>query len=519
MRLLTFAAICFVLGHAVTAAQSPCPWSDVAGGVTAPVGLLGTGAVVDEMTVFDDGTGRALIVAGSFEMAGGVPADGIAKWDGTTWSALGNAVPAPSGTSQIRALTVFDDGTGPALYVGGTVSATAVAGSVVSRWDGTSWSPVGPLGGSQCAALAVFDDGTGPALYAGGKFPALGPTVGVVRWNGSSWSAVGSVLPTQAGLGGVSTLAVLNAALYAGGILNAGGTDTTLARWNGLTWTVIGPSACAYLFPGTTPLNCAGAMDSVVFDDGTGPAVFVTGALPALTASPTPYFHKYQFAGFPITTHQCVGCSVRSPEVFDDGNGPSIYGLTGSGSTLVVSRWNGLSWVPVSGTLTSPSPFLGFLPSALAVFDDGTGPTLYAGGGFTMVGTVLANGIAKWTCPGNLSLSSSQPGGPGSPVYVNNANLTPGNEYFNLFVIGCAAGAGGCAGPYGTNWTPTNINLVNSQLTQPLGTPPFHVTAPSSYINWGPFPGLPPLTLDAICIDFTGGAIGPVSSVVRIVVQ
>jgi trimeric autotransporter adhesin len=34
--------------------------------------------------------------------------------------------------------------------------------------------------------------------------------------------------------------------------------------------------------------------------------------------------------------------------------------------------------------------------TALAVFDDGSGPALYAGGAFTAAGGVTVNGIARW---------------------------------------------------------------------------------------------------------------------------
>ena len=40
------------------------------------------------MAVWDDGSGPALYISGQFESAGGVEAHNIARWDGTSWSAL-----------------------------------------------------------------------------------------------------------------------------------------------------------------------------------------------------------------------------------------------------------------------------------------------------------------------------------------------------------------------------------------------------------------------------------------------
>jgi hypothetical protein len=78
----------------------------------------GLNSEVQALTVFDgnSGSGPALYAGGSFTTAGGQQVDHIAKWDGSTWSALGTGM-----TDSVRALTVFDDGSGsgPALYAGG----------------------------------------------------------------------------------------------------------------------------------------------------------------------------------------------------------------------------------------------------------------------------------------------------------------------------------------------------------------------------------------------------------------
>jgi hypothetical protein len=52
--------------------------------------LPGLSNNVRDMVVYDDGSGPALYVGGGFGIAGSVVAHGIAKWDGTAWSALGS---------------------------------------------------------------------------------------------------------------------------------------------------------------------------------------------------------------------------------------------------------------------------------------------------------------------------------------------------------------------------------------------------------------------------------------------
>ena len=71
--------------------------------------------------------------------AGGVSAIRVAKWDGTVWSALGTGM-----NSLVNAFTVFDDGTGPALYAGGSFTAAGgVTVSGIAKWDASAWSDVG----------------------------------------------------------------------------------------------------------------------------------------------------------------------------------------------------------------------------------------------------------------------------------------------------------------------------------------------------------------------------------------
>jgi hypothetical protein len=43
---------------------------------------------------------------------------------------------------RVYALTVFDDGNGPALYAGGDfTTAGGVAANRIAKWDGSSWRP------------------------------------------------------------------------------------------------------------------------------------------------------------------------------------------------------------------------------------------------------------------------------------------------------------------------------------------------------------------------------------------
>lgn len=72
-------------------------------------------------------------------------------------------------SSSIIAAEVLDDGSGPSIYVAGAFSSscgTTLNG--VAKWDGNSWSPLGVgVGGVLVWDFVVYDDGGGPALHAG----------------------------------------------------------------------------------------------------------------------------------------------------------------------------------------------------------------------------------------------------------------------------------------------------------------------------------------------------------------
>src|SRR4030095_4481605 len=84
---------------------------------------------------------------------------------------------------------------------------------------------------------------------------------------------------------------------------------------------------------------------------------------------------------------------------FDDGTGPALYAgcsstfsLTGSGGGLF--KWTGANWIPVGNF--SANRFLNTSVDALAIFDDGSGAALYAGGRFSAIGNLPTTNIARW---------------------------------------------------------------------------------------------------------------------------
>jgi hypothetical protein len=153
-----------------------------------------------DLTVWDDGSGPALFAGGSFTTVQGLPVSRIARFDGKTWSALPGTFASPSGLSSftypvVRSLCPYDDVSGPNLYVGGDFTGIAgLASPNLVRWDGTSWSAVGSGFNYPVHAMVVMPGPAGPALIVAGDgwVPGLTSYSGrVARWDGMGWTTLG----------------------------------------------------------------------------------------------------------------------------------------------------------------------------------------------------------------------------------------------------------------------------------------------------------------------------------------
>ncbi len=441
-------------------------WSALAG--PSGTGLDGPAAA---LAVFDDGGGPALYAGGTFHTAGGVVVNGVAKWNGTTWSALsGPAGTGVGGNINVRSLAVYDDGGGPALYAGGGfANAGGVVVNRVAKWDGTTWSTLsGPAGTGVgnavlgVAALAVYDDGSGPELYAGGDFATAGgvSVSHVARWDGTAWSALSG--PAGTGTSNlVSALAVYDgggeAALYAGGSFSTAGgvTASNIARWDGSAWSALTGPAGTGVFGSVLSLE--------VYDDGSRSALYAGGGLWSAGGVTTNYIARWD--GGWTELGPASGAGMDSPgtvsafATYDDGGGPALYAggdFVTAGGVIVnrVARWDGENWSALIGPVGAG---VDRGVHALAVFDDGTGPALYAGGLFTSAGGVTVNHIARWD--GTAWSPLAGPAGTGTDFSVHALAVFDDGSGPALYAGGHFASAGGStafriAKWDGSTWSP-----------------------------------------------------------------
>ncbi|MCH8806555.1 MAG: hypothetical protein IH986_10765 [Planctomycetes bacterium] len=328
----------------------------------------------------------ATIALVSFFGSSWVIAQPCPRWDP---GAMGD----PGLDNAVRALGAFDDGNGSALYAGGGFrSAGNNPISFLAKWDGQDWSDVGGGANSTVNGLGVFDDGAGTALYVTGNFTSVGRLSAsrIARWDGGAWSSLGSGLDRSGRAflefddGSGRALYVAGFFFIAGGVPGTGG----IARWDGQQWTSVG-----------------GGMDGtvntmVVFDDGAGggPALYAGGTFTRAGGVPG-ILRVARWDGqqwFPLAEGMDGGGNprVNALAVYDSGSGPALYAagnftLAGNAAVSNMARWDGSSWSDVAGGTDDTI-------TALQVFDDGGGDELFVGGTFLTAGVVEVGQIAKW---------------------------------------------------------------------------------------------------------------------------
>jgi hypothetical protein len=393
----------------------------------------GTNSYVMSLLQFDDdGCGPnvpALFAGGYFTIAGGQQfTKGVARWDGSNWSALGEGITY----GVAYALSPLDlDGSGPLppqLHAGGDLSLTNQFELVdVVHFDGKSWQVTGAGVGyderDYVFSLAEFDDdGPGPnppALYAGGWFYYVdGFTLAYnfAKWNGANWQPI-SQGDTNGVNDGVYAMTVFDddgdgpnlPALFIGGFFSQAGETNAMAvaRFDGKSFAALGE--------GITTFGSAGLVHAMTAfdDDGAGPnppALIVAGRFLRAGGDPASCIAKWEGSRW-----SPLGAGISALGEFEmvyalapfdeDGAGPNPPRLfaagkfDGAGGNAItnLARWDGKTWSAVGQGVNDPG-WQGL--TSLAVFDpDGAGGepgALMLGGLVSQAGGVQVSNIAAW---------------------------------------------------------------------------------------------------------------------------
>ncbi len=128
---------------------------------------LGNGVDGDVFAIAVNGSD--VYAGGQFNWSNSTYLNGIGKWDGSSWSALGDGI-----DGECYTLSAF----GTHVYVGGSFSKVYnsdvdfVDAERIARWNGSSWSAVGDGTIGHIRALSISS--SEGAMYVGGEFIVLG---------------------------------------------------------------------------------------------------------------------------------------------------------------------------------------------------------------------------------------------------------------------------------------------------------------------------------------------------------
>lgn len=201
--------------------------------------------------------GNAMIVGGKFlSMFGTFPTvtmvPSLIRWTGTKWDTLDGGIYHDTQSGTVNALAVKDN----ELYVAGSFTRAGNTPAIsIAKWNGTSWSTVGNAPFKYSGAASTLPSITamvfvGNDLYVAGKFDSIGtqPMWNLAKWNGSQWDTVSLGLKNN--FNGITDMtADKNGRLYiTGNFSSIGGSSAFkyVARWNGIQWENLGAATNSF---------------------------------------------------------------------------------------------------------------------------------------------------------------------------------------------------------------------------------------------------------------------------------
>lgn len=332
-------------------------------------------------------------------------------------------------------------------------------GATAQNPCGGTWTPTtggDPLSDPRGVVNTTINwdpDGAGPlptSFTIGGRFAvANSPDCNVAFYDGANWNTL-PLLPS-ATPDRVEALVLFNGELVAVGRFN-------VARWNGSAWVVFGTVPSVSLLPS---MKSAAVYQNELHVGGAHTAIGVPGQASVTVRGISKWNGTAWSAVGPLSNGSA---DVRALAVF---NGNLVAGGTfsamGGVSANNLASWNGTSW----SALGNPNGTVDSLGVRTAATLNNT--LLFAGGRFTSIGGVAAQGVARLPA---LVTSSWLPmdGLPQAPI----------GAFVRLFVRGsgttgfeCNAGLGGDVLRWnGSGWTqlfatsPANIACIALQGSQ-----------------------------------------------------
>ncbi|MGE3174378.1 MAG: WD40 repeat domain-containing protein [Planctomycetota bacterium] len=300
---------------------------DLAAGAFAPL-AQGLDGVVSGMATLANGD---LVVAGTFGGPPGILTPGLARWNGSSWSAVGNGV-------DLAAYDVVVLPNGDLIATGLFSQASGVPANHIVRWNGSVWSPLGSgLGGTFPFGehLAVLPSGD---VVVAGQFTSAGgvPANRIARYDGAAWHALPGLPDASIRALAITTTGDIYAAPYAPSVTSGG-----LWRWNGTSWvgiTLGGGSA-------DTTYPYVGSLQALP-----GGGLLVGGRFGSIAGVPALHLARFDGSSWSAVgdadnPESSLAYEVPGGEVFAGG----AFFEVGQRAARGLVRWDGAAWQQLGG--------------------------------------------------------------------------------------------------------------------------------------------------------------------------
>ncbi len=353
---------------------------------------LGAGLENGNVTALATFNGE-LVAAGGFDHAGGLPANQIAAWNGTDWHTLGSGITGGTTFHEVESLAIYNN----ELIAGGDFDhAGSIPAFSVARWNGTSWSAVGsglghpPVTGgfvNEAYTLVPFNG----KLVAGGSFYSIRqtPVNGLAQWNGTTWEDMQGVIHDVPGA--IYAMKQWNGRMVAAGDFRLITSEESYIAYNLVTW------------DGAKLSESAGSTDAAVWALATVPGQNFSTELIAAGeftiiggVNGTPFVSANRIArhtnSFLSSEWLAMGTGFNNTVLAVERMGTVTYAAgafttSGNGATTLshIAQWNGTTWLPLGTGLDGDC-------YALKTYNG----FLYAGGSFTHANGLASGGLARW---------------------------------------------------------------------------------------------------------------------------
>jgi hypothetical protein len=447
--------------------------------------------------------GSDLYVSGAMDSIGGVTVRNIAKWNGTTWSALGSGL----GLFQWGYQSSLTISATHVYYVGDVQAAGEKPMKQVARWllsgsTNADWSSLSfygdktypALGGTDTQAMGApawcqlakspsvvgvvyaihktIPSGVAPYGWLGSIGGVSIPT-GVAKYSGGAWTSLGSgtiggSIPTST----TAMLVVSDTEIYVGGkFTTIGGTSANkIAKWNGSAWVALG-AGISY------------SLVTAIAKDGSG-NLYVGST----NESNTGYLSKWDGSAwsligtFPSSMDpgRILAIAINGTDIYVGGHWDTVNSV----SAPYLAKYNGTTWSSIGS------------PDYTVFSVEFSGGVLYVGGWFSQVaGVSNTSYIAKWNGSAWSSFGTTPPDGMVHDIEVVNSDV----YICGVFTSVGGGAANNCAKWDGSSWTglgtssPTS-NTAVSILSYTADLPPTpgnsgtittsEVSATSVTLNW-----------------------------------